>query len=216
MVLLRVLLVTMAAPAATVERPTQARHHCSSTWPNGHGNAPARRAHAPTAAPAFSTGPSPRAGHGLAPRGPRGGACNAGFCVGPPRCYPTDNGPGGADLVWEAEFDVPPLPATFDPSSMTDYIYFNLVFGYGTSARRHLATRCTLHCTALPPHPTHCLQGTCCCAHQHTSPTLPPMPTSAHSLTLCLAPPLCLRCSVSRLPANLWPLALTAHLSAAP
>ena len=52
--------------------------------------------------------------------------CDAGFCAGATRCYPTTAG-----IVYYAEFDVPPLPATFDPSSMTDYIYFNIFFGYG-------------------------------------------------------------------------------------
>jgi len=58
-------------------------------------------------------------------------SCDATFCVGPPTCYPTTPAPNGPALVWEAEFDVPPLPATFDHTSMTDYIYFNIVFGYG-------------------------------------------------------------------------------------
>ena len=49
---------------------------------------------------------------------------DAGFYVGPPRCYPTS-----ADLTWHAGFEVLPLPAHFDSASVTDYIYFNLVFG---------------------------------------------------------------------------------------
>ena len=48
----------------------------------------------------------------------RGGDCDAGFCAGATRCYPTTAG-----IVYYAEFDVPPLPTTFEPESMTDYIY---------------------------------------------------------------------------------------------
>jgi hypothetical protein len=51
--------------------------------------------------------------------------CDAGFCVGPGYCYPT-----GDDIDWYAEFDVPPLPTTFDANSMTDYIYFNVGKAY--------------------------------------------------------------------------------------
>jgi hypothetical protein len=53
--------------------------------------------------------------------------CDAGFCAGATRCYPTTEG-----LVWYAEFDVPPLPTSGKPADQfTDYIYFNIFFGYG-------------------------------------------------------------------------------------
>ena len=55
--------------------------------------------------------------------------CQASFCAGPGRCYPTVGTNSVVD--WYAEFDIPPLPKTFDPSTMTDYIYYNLFTGYG-------------------------------------------------------------------------------------
>jgi hypothetical protein len=68
--------------------------------------------------------------------------CDAGFCVGPHRCYPTT-----VALDWYAEFDVPPLPKTFDANAMTDYIYFNIFFGYGNDHDNPNYPACLPHCS---------------------------------------------------------------------
>lgn len=118
-----------AGVSSAAYRPTQARYHCSPSWPpntrDGGGGTTPFLLNGPStstqATPAFSQ--RRRAGLDEHPSD-----CDATFCVGPPTCYPTTVSSG---LVWEASFDVPPLPKTFDPTSMTDYIYFNIVFGYG-------------------------------------------------------------------------------------
>ena len=124
-----VLLATVRT-AATSNRPTQARYHCSPAWPPANRQQPTH--HRRDLDPTLS----------LAATSPE---CDATFCVGPPTCYPTTPAPAGPALVWEAEFDVPPLPSTFNSTTMTDYIYFNIVFGYG-----ECCCSCYCCCCCLP------------------------------------------------------------------
>eukprot|EP01083_Nonionella_stella_P304326 1056993_1 len=48
--------------------------------------------------------------------------CSSSLCAG------AGSYPSSAQIRYYAEFDIPPLPTSFDPVSMTYYIYFNIFF----------------------------------------------------------------------------------------
>jgi hypothetical protein len=107
-------------------RPTQARYHCSAAWPNGTKTADSATATVAAPSELISTAqphPFPRGSRAASAAPPE---CDAGFCVGPPACYPTTTSQGAISgthpaLVWEAKFDVPPLPPTFNSSTVLGF-----------------------------------------------------------------------------------------------